>query len=391
MQHTSTSAPARVGGASARPVPASVLAAVRAVPGVAAADGQASGTAVLLGRDGKAAAGARSAWRSSWPAAPAVPGRVHRPHGTASGAPAQVMIDRRPPGRALHRSAISVEASDRRARAAVHDQRDHRLRVGAASIAGGSMAIFSRRDAQRLFGKTGEYDQIAVKAAPGCRPPRCATGSPRCCRPACRRSPPPAAAANEARATEQPAVHPDRLLPRVRRDRAVRRRVRDLEHLLHHGRPADPRAGAAARPGRRPWPGVRLGAGRGALVGVVASALGVALGLGLARGLAALLSSFGVSLPLSDAVGALARAAHLARCRDRGDARRIARARRKGDPGAPVAALRSAALATTGSLSVRRFVAGAVLLGGGLTLLLAGGTGDSSRSRGRRAGAASSG
>ena len=50
-------------GSPAQPVPASVLATVRHVPGVAAADGQIFGQVVPLGRDGKPLVAPRSAWR----------------------------------------------------------------------------------------------------------------------------------------------------------------------------------------------------------------------------------------------------------------------------------------------------------------------------------------
>src|SRR5262249_61084969 len=43
---------------------------------------------------------------------------------------------------------------------------------GAASIAGGSMAIFSLPPARRLFGRVGQYDTIDVKAAAGVSPAR---------------------------------------------------------------------------------------------------------------------------------------------------------------------------------------------------------------------------
>ena len=82
VQHSSTT-PGAVGGASARPVPASVLAAVRAVPGVAAADGQA-GHGRPLGKDGKAlkaSFGGRSAGppiQRSSPRSPAARGRPRR-------------------------------------------------------------------------------------------------------------------------------------------------------------------------------------------------------------------------------------------------------------------------------------------------------------------------
>src|SRR5262249_58315101 len=43
---------------------------------------------------------------------------------------------------------------------------------GAASIAGGSMAVFSLPAAQRLFGQPGRYDTIDVKAVAGGSPGR---------------------------------------------------------------------------------------------------------------------------------------------------------------------------------------------------------------------------
>ena len=57
-------------------------------------------------------------------------------------------------------------------------------------------------------------------------------------------------------------VHP--LLPaRLRRHRALRRRVRDLQHALDHGRPADARARDAANARRLAAPGAPLGGARG--------------------------------------------------------------------------------------------------------------------------------
>jgi putative ABC transport system permease protein len=55
------------GSAAAQPVPASVLAPVRALPGVAAADGTVSGRAVLLGRNGEPLPG-KFVVALSWPA-----------------------------------------------------------------------------------------------------------------------------------------------------------------------------------------------------------------------------------------------------------------------------------------------------------------------------------
>ena len=67
VQHTAPRG-ARFGAGSGgtRPVPASILAAIRRLPGVAAADGVVSGRAVLLGRDGKPLP-ARFGIALSWP------------------------------------------------------------------------------------------------------------------------------------------------------------------------------------------------------------------------------------------------------------------------------------------------------------------------------------
>ncbi len=152
-------------GSPAQPVPASVLATVRHVPGVAAADGQVSAKAVLLGRDGKplsAPFGVALSWPADSPFQATFSGRTGQP----PAGPGQVMID---------------QASARRGHFAVGDAIGIEIAGHAVSftitgitgygsgdsIGGGSMAIFSLGTAQRLFGKAGEFDQIAVKAAPG--------------------------------------------------------------------------------------------------------------------------------------------------------------------------------------------------------------------------------
>src|SRR5215469_16281974 len=152
-------------GSPAQPVPAAVLATVRAVPGASAADGEVTGQAELLGRDGKKlpdSFGVAMSWPADTPFQATFSGRTGQP----PAGPGQVMIDR---------------GSARRGHFAVGDTigiaidgRAERFTItgitgygSADSIGGGSMAIFSLGTAQQLFGKAGEYDRIAVKAAPG--------------------------------------------------------------------------------------------------------------------------------------------------------------------------------------------------------------------------------
>ena len=94
------------------------------------------------------------------------------------------------------------------------------------------------------------------------------------------------------------------LLPaRLRRHRAVRRRVRDPQHALDHRRPALARVRDAAH--ARCLTAARSCARsviEGLIVGLVASVLGLALGLGIAKGMTALFAAMGVELPQSGTV-----------------------------------------------------------------------------------------
>ena len=154
VQHTTPSgARFGAGSGSARPVPASILAGIRRVPGVSAADGTVSGRAVLLGRDGKQIPSPFSV-ALSWPSDGPFQGIYTRRAGNPPAGPGLVMIDR---------------ASARQGHFAPGD----RIEIGiggqalaftvsgvtgygsADSIGGGSMAIFSVPTAQRLFGLTG--------------------------------------------------------------------------------------------------------------------------------------------------------------------------------------------------------------------------------------------
>jgi putative ABC transport system permease protein len=152
-------------GSPAQPLPAAVLSAVRRVPGVAAADGEISGQAVLLGRDGKplpGSFGVALSWPADAPFQAAFTGRT----GQSPVGPEQVMIDRASARRGHYAvgQAIGVAIAGHAVGFTITGITGYGT---ADTIAGGSMAIFTLPAAQQLFGKAGEYDRIVVKAAPG--------------------------------------------------------------------------------------------------------------------------------------------------------------------------------------------------------------------------------
>ncbi|MBV9203862.1 MAG: ABC transporter permease [Actinobacteria bacterium] len=152
-------------GSPAQPLAASVLTAVRRVPGVAAADGQITGQAALLGRDGKPLPGSFGV-ALSWPADAPFQAAFTRRTGQPPAGPGQVMIDRASARRGRYAAGQTIGIAI--AGHAVPFTITGITGYGSAdSLAGGSMAIFSLPVAQQLFGKAGEYDQIVVKAAPG--------------------------------------------------------------------------------------------------------------------------------------------------------------------------------------------------------------------------------
>ena len=134
-------------GSPAQPLPASVLTAVRSVPGVAAADGEISGQAVLLGRDGKPLPGAFGV-ALSWPAdAPFQAAFGHR-SGQPPAGPGQVMIDRASARRGHFTAGqmISIAIAGHAVPFTITGITGYGT---ADTIAGGSMAIFSLPAAQQ--------------------------------------------------------------------------------------------------------------------------------------------------------------------------------------------------------------------------------------------------
>ena len=298
VQHTApTESGVGAGSGGTRPLPAAIAAAVRGLPGVAAADGVISARAVLLGRNGTPLPSQFSV-ALSWPPDSPFQAIFTRRAGNPPAGPGEVMIDR---------------VSARQGHFAVGDRIE--VAIGgqarpftvagitgygsADSIGGGSMAVFDLPTAQQLFGLAGRYSQIEVKAADGVSAQqlrgRVARVLPR-----------GVEAVTAARAAPGQAQQINSQLGVLTYffvgfagvslfvgafviwntfSIMVGQRVRELALLRTLG----------AQRGQV----FRSVLGEAVLLGAAAAAAGVLLGIGLARGLAALLSGFGVSLPIS--------------------------------------------------------------------------------------------
>lgn len=301
VQHTSPAgAGLGAGTGAARPVPAGIVTAIRRLPGVAAADGTVSGRAVLLGRDDKplpAAFGVALSWPPSAPFQAIFTGRT----GIPPAGPGQVMIDRASALRGHYAAGDRIEI-------AIGGQAMPFTVSGvtgygsADSIGGGSMAIFTLPAAQRLFGQAGHYSQIDVKAAPGV-PAQQLRGE------VARVLPPGVQAVTAATAAASQAEQLNSQLGFLTYFFAgfagvsllvggfviwntfsilTGQRARELALLRTLGARRSQVFGSVL--------------GEAALLGGAAAAFGVLAGIGLARGLAALLSVFGLSLPVGSLV-----------------------------------------------------------------------------------------
>jgi putative ABC transport system permease protein len=152
-------------GAEAPTFDQSLLAEVRALPGVAVADGAVNGTAQLIGKDGKAVVygGAPnlgfSIARGDSPFNPLTLIEGQWPHGK------EVVIDRAM-ARKEHFAVgqtVGVEAEG----PVEHLRVSGIVKFGSVSTIGGAtLAGFDLPTAQKLFGKPGHLDEIAVKAKP---------------------------------------------------------------------------------------------------------------------------------------------------------------------------------------------------------------------------------
>jgi putative ABC transport system permease protein len=159
------------GGNIAPSLPASLLAKVRTLPDVAAAQGGVSDQAQLVGRNGKVISNGFS------------PGLAFSvsPDGTQQFNPLVLTAGAWPRG--SHEIAIDKSTADKKhfavgdtigavARGPVQDYRiTGMVKLGnVSSIGGATMAIFDLPTAQKIFAKTGELDGIDVAARPGVSP-----------------------------------------------------------------------------------------------------------------------------------------------------------------------------------------------------------------------------
>ena len=154
-----------------------------------------------------------------------------------------------------------------------------RLDLGGATLAG-----FDLPTAQMLFRKEGKLDQIRVATKPGVRRGELAAGDP---------ADPAAADAGadaarprrrRTRGTRSVPQLPAEVPARVRRHRAVRRRVRDRQLALDHDRPAHARVRDPADARRLAKQVLALGPrSRRSSWASLASIVGLFLGLALAK------------------------------------------------------------------------------------------------------------
>lgn len=151
----------------------SLLARVRAVPGVAEAQGSVEDTAQLVGRDGKVIASG---------GAPALAFSVHA-HGSQRFNPLTLVSGRWPSGE----GEIAIDANTAKRKHYAVGQTigviargsEQRVRIagiakigGVSSLGGATMAVFDFPVAQRVFHKQGLLDSISIAAKPGVSPAR---------------------------------------------------------------------------------------------------------------------------------------------------------------------------------------------------------------------------
>ena len=131
------------------------------------------------------------------------------------------------------------------------------------SLGGATMAIFDMPTAQALLHKEGVYDGISIQAKEGTSPAELVKAVEPLVPDSLQVADAKAQADGRREGDQRgDGVHP-LLLPRLRRDRAVRRLVRDLQHPVDHGRPAHARVRDAAHARRVAQAGHALRGARG--------------------------------------------------------------------------------------------------------------------------------
>lgn len=359
-------------GVSRKPIPATALDRVRAVPGVRAAEGSVSGYALLTDTAGKAveSSGGAPTMGYSMPVDTKLRGDVAIRSGRAPSEPSQVAID------ATSADKHNIPLGSR-IKVLFRGSTQTFTVVGTVrygkenDLGGTTAAYFNPTTAQRVLGSPGRFDQIDVSAAPG-------VGAAELARRLDAVAPPGAEAVTGKRVAQEAsdAIKGDLGFVTVLLSvfaaialfvgsfiiwntftMIVTQRSREIALL---------RAVGATR--RQV---LRSLLAEAVLIGLGASALGIALGIGVAQGLTALMDAVGFSLPstsmqirprtiwVSLVVGTIVTVvAALV------PARRATRV-------LPVEALRES---TTGSAepSRRRVVVGAMLAALGLTALFSG-------------------
>src|SRR5215469_15437450 len=149
-----------------RLIPASILPAVSAVPGVAAAEGQVGGYAQFVAPDGKAVgtSGAPTLGVSFTPNSRL--SSLHLVRGTAPAAPGQVAIDEATAVK--YHFAVGQRVEVLLAGPPQHFTISGIVRFGTAdNLAGATIAAFDLPTAQRVLNRAGVFDDIDVLAKPG--------------------------------------------------------------------------------------------------------------------------------------------------------------------------------------------------------------------------------
>jgi putative ABC transport system permease protein len=155
-------------GNSHKPIPASVLATVRAVPGVRAAEGNVGGYALLTDNDGKAilASSGAATMGASMPTDETLRGDVKIRSGRAPTGPGEVVID----SRSADNHHIALGSS---IKILFHGPTKAFTVVGTVTfggekdLGGTTTAYFDTPTAQSVLGTPGVYDQIDVSAEAG--------------------------------------------------------------------------------------------------------------------------------------------------------------------------------------------------------------------------------
>ena len=285
-----------------RPIDEHVVDVVRAVPGVAVAEGSLTGYALILDKHGKPVQpGGAPTLGGGVPKDPSLTGDFRLRSGRMPTAAGEVAID------AGTARKVGYHVGDRAT--VVFEHGTHTFDVvgvvgfgSSDSLAGATLASFETRTAQQLLGRTGRVDTVAVRAAPGVSPDQLRSRNAGAL-PAGVEAVTSAQAADESSRSVRDGLA---MFTRILLAFAavsllvgsfviwntfsvlVAQRRREIALL---------RAVGASR--RQVLGGLVTEA---ALVGLVSAAAGLAAGAGLATGLRALLDVIGVEVPTTSAV-----------------------------------------------------------------------------------------